>query len=186
MRLTGVAAAAPATDLAALLRADLGTPAGNNLTAMTLWSWTRVYGAPIEAVVAPKAIPAIDRLAGECIESIQDLLIRGRTERPLETSFLTVRDLVATQPWASLAARNTPGILAPDIPVFIAQGTGDAIVPARITRNYVRRLCAAGSHVTLVEMRGVGHGFAAMRSARDAVSWMADRFDGHQAPNDCP
>ena len=102
------------------------------------------------------------------------------------SGFLTVGDLVATQPWAGLVARNTPGTLPPDIPVFIAQGTGDAIVPARITRNYMRRLCAAGSRVAMVEMQGVGHGFAAMRSARDAVAWMADRFDGYQAPNDCP
>jgi acetyl esterase/lipase len=185
LRLTGVAAAAPATELAALLRADLGTPAGKNLTAMTLWSWHRVYGAPIKPVVAPDALPVINRLAGECIESIHDLYIRGRTERPLETSFLTVRDLVATQPWASLVARNTPATLPPDIPVFIAQGTGDAIVPARITRDYVRRLCAAGSRVRMVEMPGVGHGFAAMRSARDAVAWMADRFAGRQPPDDC-
>jgi acetyl esterase/lipase len=186
LRLTGVAVAAPATDLATLLRADLGTPAGKNLTAMTLWSWNRVYGVPIKPFVAPDALPVIDRLAGECIESIPDLFIRSRTERPLESGFLTVGDLVATQPWAGLVARNTPGTLPPDIPVFIAQGTGDAIVPARITRNYMRRLCAAGSRVAMVEMQGVGHGFAAMRSARDAVAWMADRFDGYQAPNDCP
>ncbi len=185
LRLTGVAVAAPATELASLLRMDLGTPAGKNLTAMTLWSWNKVYAAPLEPVVAPDALPVINRLAGECIELIQDLYIRGRTERPLETSFLTVRDLVATQPWAGLAARNTPGTLPPDIPVFIAQGTGDEIVPAGITRNYARQLCAAGSRVTMLEMPGVGHGFAAMRSARDAVAWMADRFDGRQPRNDC-
>jgi acetyl esterase/lipase len=185
LQLVGVAAAAPATELSTLLQADLGTPAGKNLTAMTLWSWNRVYGAPIDTVVIPAALPVIDRLAGECIESIYDLYIRGRAERPLENSFLTVDNLVATEPWASLAAHNTPGTLPAEIPVFISQGTGDAIVPTRITRNYVQQLCAAGSRVTLIEMPGVGHGFAAMRSARDAVAWMADRFDGRPPPNDC-
>jgi acetyl esterase/lipase len=185
LQLVGVAAAAPATELAALLQADLDTPAGKNLTAMTLWSWSRLYNAPIARVTAPSAIPVIDRLANECIESIYDLYLREHTERPLETAFLTVPDLSTTEPWAELAARNTPGTLPPDIPVFIAQGTNDRIVPPRITQDYVRRLCAAGSRVTFDEMEGVGHGFAGMRSARDAVSWIADRFAGREAPNDC-
>ena len=55
------------------MRDDLGTSGGNNLTAMTLWSWARVYGAPIDNVVEPAAMPAVNRLAGECIESIFDL-----------------------------------------------------------------------------------------------------------------
>ena len=54
LQLVGVAAAAPATELSTLMRDDLGTSGGNNLTAMTLWSWARVYGAPIDNVVEPR------------------------------------------------------------------------------------------------------------------------------------
>jgi acetyl esterase/lipase len=185
LRLVAVAAAAPATDLAALMQADLATPGGKNLTAMTLWAWSRIYDAPLTSVVTPDSVPVIDRLAGECIESLYDLHVRGETARLLGDDFLTVGDLAATEPWARLAALNTPGTLPPSIPVFIAQGTSDPIVPLRITLSYVRRLCAAGSRVTLDEMPGVGHGFAAMRSARTAVDWIADRFDLRPAPNDC-
>jgi len=186
LQLVAVAVAAPATNLAALMQADLDTPAGKNLTAMTLWSWSRVYDAPLAKVVAPAAIPVIDRLAGECIESAYDLYVRSHTERPLEQHFLTVSDLVTTQPWASLIALNTPGTLPPNVPVFIAQGTADHIVLPRITMDYVRRLCAAGSRVTVDELPGVGHGLAAMHSARTAVDWIGDRFAGRPAPNDCP
>jgi acetyl esterase/lipase len=185
LRLVAVAAAAPATDLAALMRADLATPGGKNLTAMTLWAWSRIYDAPLAQVVTPEAVPVIDRLADECIESVYDLYVRGRTGRLLGNDFLTVGDLVATEPWSRLAALNTPGTLPPSIPVFIAQGTSDPIVPPRITRDYVRRLCAAGSRVTLDEMPGVGHGFAAMHSARTAVDWIADRFAVRPVANDC-
>ena len=38
LRLVGVAAAAPATELRSLFNLDLGTAGGNNITAMTLWS----------------------------------------------------------------------------------------------------------------------------------------------------
>ncbi len=44
LRLVGVAAAAPATDLATLMTDDLNTSGGRNLAAMTVWSWARVYG----------------------------------------------------------------------------------------------------------------------------------------------
>jgi hypothetical protein len=87
MTLVGVAAAAPATDLETLLDDDFKSVGGKNITAMTLWSWSRVYGAPITQVVEPPAMPVIDRLAEECIESIYDRLIRQRIERPWSTAF---------------------------------------------------------------------------------------------------
>ena len=46
LQLLGVAAAAPATELATLMKADLDTSGGRNLTAMTLWSWKRVLARP--------------------------------------------------------------------------------------------------------------------------------------------
>lgn len=46
--LIGVVAAAPSTELATLLADDIDTKGGRNLTATTLWSWSRVFRAPIE------------------------------------------------------------------------------------------------------------------------------------------
>jgi hypothetical protein len=51
LALVGVAAAAPATSLVTLMGDDFKTKGGKNLTAMTLWSWSRVFGAPIDKVV---------------------------------------------------------------------------------------------------------------------------------------
>jgi acetyl esterase/lipase len=68
LRLMGVAVAAPATDLATLMAQDLGTGGGNNITAMTIWSLSRFYRISIASVVAPAALPVIDRLANECID----------------------------------------------------------------------------------------------------------------------
>jgi alpha-beta hydrolase superfamily lysophospholipase len=185
LQLVGVAAAAPATDLATLMRDDLHTTGGNNLTAMTLWSWARVYGAPIEKVVLPGAMPAVDQLAQECIESVFDILARGRTGRPLEQSFLSVANPAAIEPWKSLLAANTPGVLPRSLPIFIAQGTTDALVRPEVTRNYVRQLCKAGSRVRLLSMPNVGHGFAGRDAAAAAVEWMTARFAGQPVPNDC-
>jgi acetyl esterase/lipase len=185
LNLVGVAAAAPATDLVALMTDDFNSKGGKNLTAMTLWSWSRVFGAPIDRVVEPAAVPTIDRLAEECIESVFDIGIRQRTERPLEQTFLSVKNLADVEPWRSLAMRNSPDTLPPRISIFLAQGASDELVRPAVTQDYMARLCSSGSKVRLFLMPGVGHGFAGRDSAGAAVDWIADRFAGYAAPDDC-
>ncbi|WP_454625378.1 alpha/beta fold hydrolase [Bradyrhizobium cenepequi] len=185
LNLVGVAAAAPATSLVTLMGDDFKTSGGKNLTAMTLWSWSRVYGAPIDKVVLPQAISTIDQLANECIESIFDIMARRRTEKPLEQHFLSVPNIAVVEPWRSLAIHNAPGTLPPHIPLFLAQGTADDIVRPDVTRAYMERLCGAGSKVVMMWVPGVGHGFVARDSADQAVAWIMDRFAGRPAPSDC-
>jgi pimeloyl-ACP methyl ester carboxylesterase len=185
LHLVGVAAAAPATSLVTLMGDDFKTSGGKNLTAMTVWSWSRVFGAPIDKVVLPEAMPVVDRLADECIESIFDILARRQTEKPLEQHFLSVPNIATVEPWRSLAAHNTPGALPRQIPMFLAQGTTDDIVRPEVTRAYMQRQCNAGSQVSMMWMPGVGHGFIARDSADTAVAWMMARFAGQPAPSDC-
>jgi Secretory lipase len=185
LRLVGVAAAAPATSLVTLMGDDFKSAGGKNLTAMTLWSWSRVYGAPIDKVVVPEALPIVDRLSNECIESIFDILERQRTEKPLEQNFLSVSNIATVEPWRSLAVHNTPGTLSPQIPLFLAQGTTDNIVRPDVTRSYMQRQCKAGGKVTMMWVPGVGHGLVARDSADAAVGWIMDRFAGRPAPSGC-
>lgn len=183
--LLGVAAAAPATDLRALLRADAGTAGGRNLTAMALWSWSRVFDQPLTQVVDPAAITAVDRLASECLESIADFIVRRHTAAPLAQRFLEVADITGVEPWRSLLEQNTPGRLPPSMPVFLAQGAADELVRPAVTAAYMQALCDAGSPVRMLSMPGVGHGLSAYRSSAAAVDWIADRFAHAAAPNDC-
>jgi pimeloyl-ACP methyl ester carboxylesterase len=185
LELVGVAAAAPATELATLMGDDFKSTGGKNLTAMTLWSWSRVFGAPIGRVVMPEAIPTVDRLADECIESIFDIMERRRTEKPLEQHFLSVANIAVVEPWKTLAMRNTPGPLPAGIPLFLAQGTDDNLVRPDVTRAYFERQCKAGGKVRMIWLPNEGHGFAGRDSADNAVEWMAGRFAGEPAPDDC-
>jgi len=185
LTLLGVAAAAPATDLATLMSDDINSVGGKNITAMTLWSWHRVYDAPIDKIVDPRAMPAIDLLARECIEGPFDIAIRERTEMPLETHFLTVHDPADVEPWRSLLEKNSPGALPQDVPVFLAQGTTDEIIKPDVTRSYMEKLCKAGDQVKLFLMPDIGHGRAAQASTIEALDWMTDRFAGKAPPNDC-
>jgi alpha-beta hydrolase superfamily lysophospholipase len=185
LELIGVAAAAPATDLATLMTDDLNTTGGRNLTAMTVWSWSRVYDAPPESVIAPLAMPVVDLLAKECIESPFDILQRARTAAPLAKEFLIVKNPADIEPWKSLLARNTPGLLPSTIPVFLAQGSGDHLVRPQVTLDYMKRLCEGGSEVRMLVMPNVSHGMAGHDSADAAAAWIADRFAGRPAPSDC-
>jgi pimeloyl-ACP methyl ester carboxylesterase len=185
LALMGVAAAAPATELSALLADDIATSGGRNLTAMTLWSWQRVYGAPTDAVVVPQARPAMDALAGGCIESVFDIVARLRPTEALAKAFLRSETFYRQPPWAALLARNTPGVMPGGVPLFLAQGTADDLVRSQVTQDYADRNCRAGRAVRMLWLPGVGHLFAARDGADAAISWIGERFAGKAAPTDC-
>ncbi|WP_160003883.1 alpha/beta fold hydrolase [Rhizobium sp. 18055] len=185
LTLEGIAAAAPVTDLATLMRDDFASSGGKGLTALTLWSWSRVFDIKLDKIVDPAAISTVDTLAGGCIETIFDFLERRIEERPLSKDFLTVTDISAAQPWNDLLKQNSPGVLPREVPVFIAQGLGDGIVRPSVTISYVRQLCNHGTSVDFLAVSKVGHGFIARDTAREAVRWIGDRFAGAIAPNTC-
>jgi acetyl esterase/lipase len=152
---------------------------------MTLWSWSRVYGAPLSSVVLPAAMPAINQLAGECIERFFDVVARRGPSKELDRSFLKVNNFSDVEPWRDLLASNTPNTLPPTIPIFLAQGTNDKLVLPKVTQNYMATLCKAGSPVQWHPVPGVGHLFVARDSATAAVNWIEARFAGSPAPNSC-
>lgn len=185
LTLLGVAAAAPASDLTTLMNDDINSVGGKNITAMTLWSWHRVYDASLSQMVDSQAMPTIDRLSRECIEGPFDLIERQRTEAPLQQHFLKVQKPSDVEPWSSLLKTNSTGLLPTNIPVFLAQGTIDQIIRPEVTQNYMKQLCQAGSKVKLVMLPNIGHGRAAQASTMDVVRWISDRFAGDAAPSDC-
>lgn len=185
LQLIGVAAAAPATDLATLLRDDFATAGGKNLTAMTLWSWSQLFDAPMSAVLSPEALPTVDALVDKCIETLVQVLERKYMEKPLEKNFLTVTDVTLVEPWQGYMKGNTPGVMPRQMPMFLSQGTGDTTVRPAVTAAYMQSLCRAGSPVRMVILPKVIHAFIARDTADDAFAWMDARFDGLTPPNDC-
>jgi len=186
LALRGVAVAAPATALDTLLREDADSDGGRNITAMTLWSWHRVFGLPLEGVLQPQARPAMDALSRECIESAYDLVQRKWSGRSLKQHFLAVPDVTVVEPWASLLRANIPGLPPAGLPVLIAQGQADTLVRPAVTVAYRDRVCAQGNPVRWLSLPKVGHGFIARDSAPAVAQWITQRFTADPAPNDCP
>jgi acetyl esterase/lipase len=184
LELLGVAAAAPATDLAALFGADRNSPSGRSLTSMTVLSWSRVFGLPVSSIVDAASEAPFERLASDCIESIEQFVREDQDEKALARKFLKV-DPVADPRLNAIMRENTPGALPAGTPVFIAQSNADTLVLPHITKQYVATLCQGGARVATLTLQGSSHMVSGRDSAYAAVEWMTRLFNGHAPPNHC-
>ncbi len=185
LSLVGIAAAAPPTDLAALLEAGLGTEVGRVLAAYSFWAWSRVYDTSLAGVVAPAQVPVVDSVAATCVLNLWQVLAVFGAAKPLGEGFPSANP-ETVKPWPELLRRNRPGQVPAGAPLFIAQGTADGIVEPAVTTAFVASLCRRGETVRYEQMPGVGHLEAGDRSAAAAVDWMLARFGSAKAPSDCP
>jgi acetyl esterase/lipase len=185
LKLVGVAAAAPATYLVELFDADKASATGNDLTAMALLSWATLENLPVSGVVEPAAMPAFEKIARDCIESVAEYEAIDQAEKPLESERFLKIDPTDVEPWRGIMQRNSPGQSPAGAPVFIAQGTADTTVSPDVTKRFGKALCAQGTRVSFIDLPGVTHTFAARDSAGAALNWMTDRFRGAPAPSDC-
>ena len=185
LKLFGVAAAAPATYLIELFDADKSSPTGIELTAMALYSWSKLYHDPASSLVEPAAMPIFEAMAQDCIESVPEFLALDKTEKPLNQEQFLKADPTEVEPWRGIMQRNTPGQAPAGAPVFLAQGAADTTVRPDLTKRFGEALCKQGTRVDFILLPGVTHTFAAKNSVGEALAWMGDRFRGAPAPSDC-
>lgn len=185
IKLLGVAAAAPATDLARLMQDDYSSSGGRNLLAMALYSWNQIFDAPIAQVVEPSAMATVDGLAQVCLESILDMPARLIDGNALIKGFLSVDDITTISPWKELLAGNTIGTLPPELPVMLVQGSADTTVVPDVTAAYLSEICGAGSRVTMQILPGASHYDAARQGYPDFIAWLTNLRDGKPVSDDC-
>jgi hypothetical protein len=81
--------------------------------------------------------------------------------------------------------QNDPGQVASDSPLLLAQGGQDSLVlPAR-TAALFDRLCGLGQVVDLLEVPTATHDSVTGEAAEYVTTWIADRFAGKPATDDC-
>lgn len=185
LELVGVAAASPPTDLGALLRDDIATPAGQVLAAYAIWSWSQVYGVPRDTAVVAAAEPTVASIAGMCSLSVLDDLGLGLTAVTDVAGGLLRLDAAEMRPWQELIRLNSLTSVPRTVPLFVAQGLRDEIIRPATTRTFVRTVCHGGGRVRYVEYPAADHGETRRRSASAAVAWIVGRFGRGTAPSDC-
>ncbi len=184
LELSGVAAIAPATDLAQLLKDDVGERSGRIIASYAVWSWSRVYGAPLGPVVPASAVSAIDRVARDCVETTAEAYRAVFDSLPIHDGFLK-DGAYAASPWKGLLEANRPGRAPTRAPIYVAQGQEDEIVRPTVTADFVAGLCRQGEVVRFESLPGVDHMRAGRASATSAIQWMRDRLDGRPVKNGC-
>lgn len=184
LKLAGIAAAAPATELAMLFHDDLGSEKGKMLTSFALWSWNRVYDASLQPLLSSESEETVDAIAADCIEGPLEVAREGKLGKSLSDGFLK-EDITKIEPWKSLLAENTPGKRPAGGPVYIAQGSADDVVRPEITIGYVEKLCARGVSVEFDWHEDVGHIPMGFDAAPAVAEWIAARFRGDAPPNNC-
>nr|WP_294507661.1 alpha/beta fold hydrolase [uncultured Rhodopila sp.] len=180
LQLVGAAAAAPVTDVAALIERPADDPLWGGLLSYAVWSWTRAFGLDPNMIVPPSTEAAISATAKDCLESGRDLARLLADSAPLRGTPVT-----PNAQWRKLLTENAAQPGPPAVPVFIAQGDKDPVIVPSLTNDFVRRLCRERVPVRYLMMPGVDHYTAGVRSAAAAAAWIADRFADGTPANDC-
>ena len=186
LKLVGVAAAAPPTDLALNLSAGSDPSVRAFLTAFSAYSWSQHFGAPLATLGKASTQGVITRLArNNCVKlgakpklgTMLGVLVLRRDLRNV--------DLGKSQPWAGIARANSPAAVPYGVPFLIAQNSPDVIVAPDVTRGFARRLCRAGGKIQFVDVRGKGHETTADDTKDLTLDWIDARFAGAAAPSNC-
>jgi pimeloyl-ACP methyl ester carboxylesterase len=175
LQLEGVVAVSPPTALTENLRDIITTVPGRLFAAYTLVSWSNLFRAPLGRVTNSPAIPIVDLVGRQCLESVMQvgailIIAQVLTPRMLLPSFWT------SEPWASVARNSSASPLRVGAPLLVVQGTRDLIVRPSITQAFVAAACAAKANVDFVWLDGGDHILAGTDSAQLAGAWMAQRF----------
>jgi hypothetical protein len=80
---------------------------------------------------------------------------------------------------------NDPGRVASESPLLLAQGGQDVVVVPARTDALFARLCDVGQVVHRVDVPDADHDTITTEAGADAAVWLADRFAGETAPDDC-
>jgi acetyl esterase/lipase len=187
LTLTGVAAAAPPTDLIENLTGGTDPSIRAFLTAFTAHSWAQHFGISLRTLGTKSTGDLIDRLGrNNCVT----LGAKPRIGTMVGIAILRARlknvDLGRITPWKEIARDNSPAARDYGVPLLIAQNDADVIVAPGVTKDFVRKLCRSNARLRYISIAGAGgHPTSAADSATETLNWIDARFAGEPAPSDC-
>ena len=178
----GVAAVSPASDLPALAKSPNPHLLGKIAAAYFFDSYDRTYpGIDPWAKVNWPYRWLLKDMAGRCIESPKILFSLAEAALiPASSLFAGPLDQGIL---GEKLAENTP-MGRFDMPVLIAQGATDALIPADMQTAYVHKICANNPSVAYLLYPGLDHlSIVAPASplTADLIDWTADRMAGTAA-----
>lgn len=123
------------------------------------------------AMQASSAACTVDLIATYAFRSLRDYTV---DPRPFDVPAL--RDALA---------ENSPAPGTLSAPIYSYHADGDELVPVAVHDDFVRQSCAAGSTVQVVRYPGGSHNTTLISGAPGAIDFLAARFAGRAAIDDC-
>lgn len=188
LHLVADAANAAASDIAGILRAR--PPQLLNGWAVTPFLTTQYAKAYPQldpnALLTPQAAARNHEMAGAgCAATPFAALFPRLTIVPGMGDYFK-GDPLADPGWLHAFEENRAPDMPPGIPVYLAHGLDDQLVPPKFTAALVDRYCSAGSRVTTQWNPGVGHDNDNEKAVSPRViQWFADRLAGTPSPDNC-
>jgi pimeloyl-ACP methyl ester carboxylesterase len=174
LRLEAVAVAAPAADLADLMKAHLDDISGVTIGSYAFTAYAGIYGpttpgAQLDDILTPAAVAAMPQMNALCLlTSIPQLHAIGQ---PLVGDFFR-SDPTTTEPWKTLLAENSAGQVAFDAPLYIAQGEKDALVVPADTKDFADHEASLGIDVTFEPIPIATHSTVAYLAIPGLMQWL--------------
>lgn len=186
LELEGVAVAAPAANLNALMTDDIVNLSGVTIASFAVPAYEAAYAerygsAEITDILTPAGRKATPEMAALCLLT-QNEEIHAIAD-PLVGGYVT-SDPATTEPWRTMLQENSAGGSPLSVPVFVGQGEADALVLPSATEGYVDLLCSQDADVTFHRYPDdVTHGLAAYAALPDLLLWLPS-LDGEHPPAD--
>ena len=168
----GVAVAAPAADLTALLSDHINDISGVTIGSYAFASYSTVYadrGATLESILTPTALKILPEMNGLCL--LPDIDRLHRIGDPAVGHFVTA-DTARVEPWSGILAENSAGADAFAAPLFVAQGLADKLVVPSATEQFVAHERGLGMDVEFHEIGEADHGTVAYLALPALMAWL--------------
>ncbi len=186
LKLLGVAALAPASDLKGLVSASKGSMFGKIVSAYILHGYAQAYpDVKPEDYLGGVSRLIVDDIASRCVGGYGTLL------SVIETMLLPSGGIFARDPTTGPLGRrlgdNTPAGLIP-APVLLAQGEADDLVLPAVQSGFVAARCAAAQNIDFRTYAGRDHVSVVKPDsplAAELLAWTRDRFAGKAAEGNC-
>jgi pimeloyl-ACP methyl ester carboxylesterase len=187
LHLEGVAVAAPAADLNALMTDDIVNISGVTIASYAVPAFEAAYAerysaAEVGSILTPAGADATPKMAALCLLS-QNKRIHAIAD-PLIGHYVT-SDPATTEPWQTMLQENSAGGEPIHVPVYVGQGLADRLVIPSATRQYVRLICSQGTDVSFHQFGGITHALAAYASVPSLIPWLAEVDRGARPASTC-
>jgi uncharacterized membrane protein HdeD (DUF308 family)/acetyl esterase/lipase len=184
LKIDGVAALAPASDLVALGQSVQGQAAGTIVSAFLITAYADTYDdVRLDDYVRPGARVLVREAAGRCLSDpgLAASLVAASGGESLFTKDLS------TGPLGDRLRENTP-TADMEPPLLVAQGTADEVINIAISDGWVAEQCAAGHELDFrkyPDRTHMGVLDADSPLTDELADWTSDRFAGTPAASTC-